>query len=268
MKRIVVILVFFSALGFFFLKFQNNTQVVAPSESISQNVEMLRASGEISSDQENLMRLQLAIVDFIAVKHSPPESLQQLVPRYFKALPINPQTKKPFQYEKRGESYVILDVVGNGSEAGDHKNANGDRKGVVDEFLNPNNLKIEDFVYISENKRDPFTPFDLSPKVDNRDDLPPLERYDLSQLKVSAILTDKVGGTVAIVEDQTGKGFTVKVGSRIGDKNGTVVSIDDKQLNVLEVIQDFTGETKQDLRTIKLQRASDPKSKKPSKKRR
>lgn len=274
MKRNALILVCLLGLGFLFFLYQDSAQVLSPSESINANLKKLKAEGEISADQENLMRLQLAIVDYMAVKHSPPETLEELVPKYFKTIPINPQTKKPYQYEKKADSYTILDAASTGTKVANAESGNANQAEPANakdgqEFLNPNNLKIDDFVYISEGKRDPFQAFDLAPKGLDNEDLPPLERYDLAQLKVSAILSDKIGGTVAIVEDATGKGFTVKIGSRIGNKNGTVVSIDDTQLNVLEKVTDFTGETKQDLRSIKIQKASDQnKSKKPSRKRR
>lgn len=265
MKRNVIIIVCLLGVLFLLFKYKDGGDVVSPADSINENVKKLKASGEINSDQENLMKIQLAIVDYIAVKHTPPESLDLLVPRYFKTLPLNPDTKKPFQYEKKGDSYVILDAMTASNKTDDSQAGQKEEKKKEEEFLNPNNLEIEDFVYVSEGKRDPFLPFDLAPKTANNENLPPLERYDLAQLKVSAILTDKIGGMVAIVEDATGKGYTVKVGSKIGDKNGTVVSIDETQLNVLEKVTDFTGEVKQDLRSVKLQKASEPKDKKPSK---
>lgn len=252
------------------IQFQGKSEIKSPSQSLEENVSKLRAGGEITAEQESLVKLQLAIVDYIAVKHSPPESLNLLVPKYFKSVPINPLTKKPFQYEKKGDSYDILDAGGVGAtenQSESKKPAEGEPKVGASpgaEYLNPNNLAIEDFAYSPEGKRDPFKPFDLAPKISLDENLPPLERYDLSQLKVSAILSDAIGGMVAIVEDATGKGYTVKVGTRVGDKNGTVVSIDSSQVNVLEKVKNFTGEEKQDLRSIKLQKAPEG-NKKPSK---
>jgi len=51
-----------------------------------------------------------------------------------------------------------------------------------------------------------------------------LEKYDLSQLKLTAVLrTSK--NAVAIVEETSGRGFVVKTGTRIGLNSGRVVDI-------------------------------------------
>lgn len=254
----------FIAIGVLFalLQYQSKGAKKSPSESLNENILKMRESGEVSPDQEELVRLQLAIVDYIASKHTPPESLNLLVPKYFKSLPINPKTKKPFQYQKNGDTYVLLDAEGISSSKKEVA-AGKPEASPTPEFMNPNTMAIEDFVYSPEGKRDPFKPFEVSPKVAIDENLPPLERYDLSQLKVSAVLSDSKGGMVAIVEDATGKGYTVKVGTKIGDKNGSVVSIDATQVNVLEKMTDFAGEIKQELRSIKLQKASEETKKPP-----
>ena len=75
---------------------------------------------------------------------------------------------------------------------------------------------------------------------------PPLERYSVGQLKITAILADLTGsgGRTAIVEDATGKGYTVKKGTKIGNKNGVVVAIDEDKIHIVESIVDFTGKAK------------------------
>ena len=148
MKRNLLILVCIVGICFLLFKYQEDGKVLSASDSIVQNVKKLKASGEISSEQENLMKLQLAIVDYIAVKHTPPESLDELVPKYFQAIPINPQTKQPFQYQKKGNDYKILDSLKSASTTSDkvsepQEGSLPQKEQKKEEFLNPNNLKIE-----------------------------------------------------------------------------------------------------------------------------
>jgi type IV pilus assembly protein PilP len=51
-----------------------------------------------------------------------------------------------------------------------------------------------------------------------------LEKFDLSQLKLTAIMATPQK-SIAIVEETTGRGFVVKIGTRIGINSGRVVDI-------------------------------------------
>jgi type IV pilus assembly protein PilP len=69
----------------------------------------------------------------------------------------------------------------------------------------------------------------------------PLEQYDLSELKLVAIF--RMGeDRVAMVEDTTGKGFTVRVGNYMGLNNGRVERITDDSLVLLEQVLDPAGD--------------------------
>jgi Tfp pilus assembly protein PilP len=46
------------------------------------------------------------------------------------------------------------------------------------------------------------------------------------------------------VESVTGKGFTIRLGTKIGQKNGEVVQILKDKVVIVETETDFTGETK------------------------
>lgn len=98
-------------------------------------------------------------------------------------------------------------------------------------------------LYDPAGKRDPFVPF---LKVDEKavradlESLPPLQRFDLGELKFVGVIWGR-GITRALVEDGEGKGYTVAVGTRIGNSGGVVTRITDKEIVVREEFRDYTG---------------------------
>lgn len=104
-------------------------------------------------------------------------------------------------------------------------------------------------VYNPAGKRDPFMPFDLAPKKENEENLSPLERLNLGQLKLTAVLKGFDDAT-AVVEDQSGKGYTIKKGTKIGTDNGEVVEIKDDAILIVERNIDFAGQEK--TRTVEM----------------
>ena len=96
--------------------------------------------------------------------------------------------------------------------------------------------------YNPKGKRDPFEPFIKAAMKGAQDTaaIPPLQRYDIGELKfVGVIWTAR--GAHALVEDVAGKGYTVKVGTRIGRAGGIVTRITDGQLFVGEESRESTG---------------------------
>lgn len=218
---------------------------------MEQGIKQLKSSGEIQPEQENLLRVRLAIADYLATKQKPPESLEVLVPRYFDSVPQDTFSGKPFLYTTNGVDFT-LDIPGAVSEVKGKGSGKGEPSSAAIDFVNPNTVEIEEFTYDPSGKRNPFQPFDLSPKIEIDESLPPLQRYDLGQLRVSAVLSDSKGEMFAMVEDATGRGYPVRVGDIVGNKGGKVVNIDPKEVHVLETVTDFTGETKQTMVPIKL----------------
>jgi Tfp pilus assembly protein PilP len=90
--------------------------------------------------------------------------------------------------------------------------------------------------------RDPFRPMTMRTKVTARarENLSPLERFDLAQLKVVGIVWD-IKEPRAMVEDSTGLGYVVKVGTPIGSNDGTVKAIRRNQIVVEESVDDIYG---------------------------
>ena len=100
-------------------------------------------------------------------------------------------------------------------------------------------------LYDPRGKRDPFVSFI---KVEDRRKagldttaLPPLQRYDLGELKFVGVIWTKSGAR-ALVEDAEGKGYTVTVGMRIGRSGGVVSRITGKEILVREQFVGNRGE--------------------------
>ena len=75
---------------------------------------------------------------------------------------------------------------------------------------------------------DPFKPFiQIGSASKPVEGIPktPLQEYDLSQLKLTAIILTGDENSCAMVEDSAGKGFTLKKGTYIGKRGGKVKAI-------------------------------------------
>ena len=94
-------------------------------------------------------------------------------------------------------------------------------------------------------KRDPFRPFTLNLRsnIRRRENLSPLERYDLGQLKLVGIVLNGKEPT-AMVEDSAGLGYVVKVGTPIGASDGTVKAIKQDGIIIEEFFVDLYGARK------------------------
>jgi type IV pilus assembly protein PilP len=80
----------------------------------------------------------------------------------------------------------------------------------------------------------------LRTNVSRRENLSPLERFELGQLKLVAIIWN-IKNPTAMVEDATGLGYTVKVGTPIGSNDGQVKKIGPDALLIEEGFIDFYG---------------------------
>lgn len=116
-------------------------------------------------------------------------------------------------------------------------------------------LQSETPRYSAEGKRDPFHPLALKPKATRRprENLSPLERYELGQLKLVGIVWD-IREPTAMVEDTAGLGYIVKVGTPIGSNEGKVKAIKPSEIVIEEIETDFFGKRKKRETTMKLPR--------------
>ena len=102
---------------------------------------------------------------------------------------------------------------------------------------------------------DPFVPLAV---VDEKpppppEELPPLQKLELSQIKlVAVVMADNK--TRALVEDSTGMGYIIRLGTEIGppQKKGKVVKIEPGQVVIAQEIKDYMGNTKEQKYDLKL----------------
>jgi len=106
---------------------------------------------------------------------------------------------------------------------------------------------------LNEDSRDPFRPATLRKKVTARprENLSPLERFELNQLKIVGVIWD-MKEPRAMVEDSTGLGYTIKVGTPIGSNDGLVKVIHRNEIVVEEFYYDVYGVRKKREVSMKL----------------
>ena len=112
-------------------------------------------------------------------------------------------------------------------------------------------------LYSPAGKRDPFVPFLKVEPKDVRagmDNVPPLQRYELAELKFVGVIWGPKAA-YALVEDAEGKGYTVAVGTKIGRGGGVVVRILDGEILVKEERRDHDGAKVVRQSSMKLQSA-------------
>ncbi|MBN1930329.1 MAG: pilus assembly protein PilP [Desulfobacterales bacterium] len=126
------------------------------------------------------------------------------------------------------------------------------------------NMLDEKDRYNPEGKIDPFTPIfknESKPKpsvVKQSPEAPriprgPLERVDLSQLKLVGIICAQ-SGNKALVEEASGKGYIITRGTRIGNRLGKVAKILADRVKVEEESTDVLGKVTICQRELKLQK--------------
>ncbi len=81
--------------------------------------------------------------------------------------------------------------------------------------------------------------------------LTPLEKIELSQIRlVAVIITEKK--RIAMVEEASGKGYEVGVGTYIGRRDGVITQIKDSSIIVKEPVRDFKGRLSERIQEIKI----------------
>lgn len=117
-------------------------------------------------------------------------------------------------------------------------------------------------VYIAEGRLDPFrTLIQEKPEVKREEDrqverrVPqtPLEKVDLSQLKLVGIIRSPMGPR-AMVEESSGRGYVVVVGTYMGLNSGKVTAIEGERLVVTEIVETLSGEIREERRELRLQK--------------
>jgi type IV pilus assembly protein PilP len=100
------------------------------------------------------------------------------------------------------------------------------------------------FQYNPEGRRDPFKSIIVSSeKQALTENLPPLQRKELSELKVIGIVWGGFGYG-AVIQTPDGKGYPVRRGTRMGLNNGVISRITNKEIVVQEKYLDIFNERK------------------------
>ena len=118
----------------------------------------------------------------------------------------------------------------------------------------------KEYAYNPSGKPDPFKPFiQLSSVKDSSKTVPltPLQRYEINQLKLVAIITAPNGNHIALVEDSSGKGYFLKRGTWIGNNDGKVTKILRDKVLIEESYQDVFGKAKINEISISLHRTEE-----------
>lgn len=121
------------------------------------------------------------------------------------------------------------------------------------------------YFYNAEGRSDPFKPF-VTPKstsaltdpneiVDEANTLTGMQLFEPGQLTfVGVILSSQE--PIALVEDQTRKGYILKIGTPIG-KRGVVTSIDTRQMIVTEIAKTRAGKELKTTTVMRLKKEGD-----------
>ena len=97
------------------------------------------------------------------------------------------------------------------------------------------------YSYDPQGRRDPFQSMAKLLKLSqSRAELPPLQRLELSDVKLIGIVSD-ASGYYGLIQTPDGKGYTVRVGTLMGTNNGSIKSIAEQRIVVAEPTIDITG---------------------------
>ena len=103
-------------------------------------------------------------------------------------------------------------------------------------------------------RRDPFAPIVVKEeKQEKLGERPPLERYNFSDFKLTAIIWGGFGYN-AMVEAPDGKGYLVRIGTIMGPNKGVVKKITADKMIIEEKYKNFSGETERKENVIELRK--------------
>jgi type IV pilus assembly protein PilP len=110
------------------------------------------------------------------------------------------------------------------------------------------------FSYRPVSRRDPFAPIVMKQeKKASRGDRPPLERYNISEFKLSGIVWGGFGYN-AMLEGPDGKGYFIRVGTILGPNRGVVKKITQNMIVIEEKFKNIMGEIERKEITVQLRK--------------
>jgi type IV pilus assembly protein PilP len=151
------------------------------------------------------------------------------------------------------EPKTKIPTIGNGKDKSPEAASN------PEDPSNKEQAKKESEHYNALGKIDPFIPLiqeksqETTPVVKKQPKriLTPLEKIELSQIRLVAVIIMK-DRQIAMVEEASGKGYEVGIGTYIGKNQGKVFEIKQSSIVVKELVKDFKGRLKEHVQEIKL----------------
>jgi type IV pilus assembly protein PilP len=108
-----------------------------------------------------------------------------------------------------------------------------------------------DIPYDATGRRDPFRPPRAPAPHAAAEARTPLQRYEITQLRLVAVIYDTKEPR-AVVEDDQGLGYIVRVGTPIGPNGGQVRGIEKGRVLITEDSVDYYGEHRENQVTMEL----------------
>jgi Tfp pilus assembly protein PilP len=107
--------------------------------------------------------------------------------------------------------------------------------------------------YNPTGKPDPFMPTTVSIETQSKGKkkVLPLEQFEVNEFELVGVVTGS-GLRKAMVQDLTGKGYYIQVGTPIGKMGGKVIQISEKTVVIKEPFYDFLGRRSSRVITLKL----------------
>lgn len=95
---------------------------------------------------------------------------------------------------------------------------------------------------LGQNTRDPFVPFFAIRKDSAIQEADPLTQYELSDLRLTAVIRDDLGNYSASVQTSQGRSFIVKKGTKLGKHGGYISDISPTKISISENVLDSSGQ--------------------------
>ena len=101
-----------------------------------------------------------------------------------------------------------------------------------------------EYRYDPRGRRDPFRSILVMIQTNRKiGDLPPLQRIDIVDMKLTAVVWGSLGYT-AMIETPDGKSYTVRAGTLLGPNHGVIKKVMTDRLRIQEKVTDIFGVTK------------------------
>jgi len=155
-----------------------------------------------------------------------------------------PELKSGQKFEQKSVAMPVTELKK------DIKKENQSRPFALAKIYNPKG-KIDPFVPLFQEKS-PETPI-RTKKRKKRTRLTPLEKIDLGQLKLTAIIL-RSAGNKGMVEEATGRGYVVIKGTPIGRNWGKITKILKDRIIIEEEVEDLLGKVSLKKQEMKIQR--------------